>query len=272
MNTECIYSIIHFIEKNYNKLISIEELEQVSFYSYRNIQRIFKNTCGETIGAFQKRLKVENSYKLILFTKTSLSQIALEVGFENSASFSKAFKQFYGISPKEARMNKPVLFQQNEMNPTISHLEIKPEIVYIPEVKIYYNSIQSHYENAEIESLWNKFMIHNFPDNTDFYGIIADEAIITDKLNCRYDAGATKQALVNKLPSKNILGGRYAKFIHHGDYDTIGKTYKQIYGNWILSIELEFSHLPIIEHYIKHSGNTESIENYITYILIPLKK
>ena len=72
MDSDCIDNTLSFIEKNYNSPISIKDLERISFYSYRNIQRIFKYSCGETIGAYQKRLRVENAYKLILYTKKTL--------------------------------------------------------------------------------------------------------------------------------------------------------------------------------------------------------
>ena len=62
--------------------LSVKELEDISHYSYRNIQRIFKYSCGETIGAFQQRLKVENAYKRILYTQENLTSIAIEVGFD----------------------------------------------------------------------------------------------------------------------------------------------------------------------------------------------
>lgn len=53
-NLYCVYNIIHFIENNYDQEVSIKQLEEVSHYSYRNIQRIFKYTCKETIALIRK--------------------------------------------------------------------------------------------------------------------------------------------------------------------------------------------------------------------------
>ncbi|WP_228407690.1 MULTISPECIES: helix-turn-helix domain-containing protein [Chryseobacterium] len=58
------------------------------------------------MGAFQQRLKVQNAYKRILYTQESLASIAVEVGFSTIESFSKAFKQHFGMSPKEAKLTK----------------------------------------------------------------------------------------------------------------------------------------------------------------------
>lgn len=271
MEAAAIYNTIHFIESNYNKVITIKELEAVSHYSYRNIQRIFKYACGETIGAYQKRLKIERAYKLLLYTTEPLTSIALEVGFENSASFSKAFSQAYSISPSEARKNKSILFEKNKITPAIIDAWIEPEIVYETETKIYYQSTKTHYANENIEELWQKITGLSFPaSDINYYGIIADQPIITDKLKCRYDACASIQPVNGTLPSKKILGGRYAKFLHHGSYNTIEQTYYKIYAGWVLSTKLEFSPSPIIEQYIKNPGNTANELDYVTAILIPV--
>lgn len=271
MTSDCIINTINLIETRYNQVLSVKDLESISYYSYRNIQRIFKYSCGETIGAYQKRLRVEKAYKLLLYTKESLSQIAVEVGFDNISSFSKAFKQEFGVSPREARSNKVVLFKENAIVPLISSVELKPEIVYLPPLKVFYQSIQTDYANEIIETLWSKMMSWDFPKNgTEYYGIIADEPLITDKIKCRYDACASLPASDKTLPHKTILGGKYAKFLHKGSYDRIEETYTAIYAHWILSSKLEFSPSPIVEHYIKHDSNTADEKDFVTAILIPL--
>ncbi|WP_212003008.1 GyrI-like domain-containing protein [Chitinophaga sp. HK235] len=271
-NLHCVYNTLHFIEKNYDQPISIKQLEEVSHYSYRNIQRIFKYTCGETIGAYQKRLRVENAYKLMLYTKENITSIALKVGFANLSSFSKAFKQQFNCSPKEAKSNKTLLFSEADITPVESDVILQPEIIYLPSVQVYYESAFIPYENNEIELLWERFMQHEFPGTgTTYFGVIADEPLIREELDCRYDACSSVQARHETLPSKMILGGRYARFIHTGTYETIEETYKNIYSGWILESELEFDHTPIIERYIKHPDNTDTEEEQLTDILLPVK-
>lgn len=271
-NLNCIYSVINFMEKNYDQPVSVKELEEVSHYSYRNIQRIFKYSCGETIGAFQQRLKVENAYKRILYTQENLTSIAIEVGFANIASFSKAFKQHFGISPKAARLSKEKLLCGNEIIPVTSDILLEPEIVYLKPLQVYYQSIKTYYNNEEIEVLWKNFMKNNFPDSgTAYFGVIADEPLIKTEINCRYDSCSSTQSTHKKLPSKTIFGGKYARFTHMGSYETIDETYTKIYSRWIFNSGLEFSHSPIIEKYERHTEQEEHQEEQLTYILLPLK-
>lgn len=271
-NLYCVYNVLNFIENNYDQDVSIKQLEEISFYSYRNIQRIFKYTCGETIGAYQKRLRVENAYKLMLYTKENITAIALKVGFANLSSFSKAFKQHFNCSPKEAKLNKPLLFSEAGITPVESGVSLQPEIIYLPPFKVYYESAFIPYENAEIEWLWERFMQNEFPDTgTTYFGVIADDPLITEELNCRYDACSSTQASNKLLPSKMIPGGRYAQFIHSGTYETIEETYKNIYSRWMLTADLEFAPTPIIEKYLKHADNTNTKDDQQTSILLPLK-
>ncbi|NIG55836.1 GyrI-like domain-containing protein [Chitinophaga sp. Cy-1792] len=271
VNLECVYNVLHLIEQHYDQDISIKQLEAVSHYSYRNIQRIFKYTCNETIGAYQKRIRLENAYKLMLYTKDSITDIAFKVGFESLASFSKAFKECFHCSPKEAKLSKTLLFSDAGIQPVESESSLQPEIIYFPPVKVCYESAFLPYEYTMIEQLWERFLENEFPVSTAYYGIIADEPLITSELKCRYDACATEQPPNRILPSKMILGGRYAQFIHKGSYETIEETYKNIYAGWILESDLEFGHTSIIEHYIRHPDNTEAIEDQLTGILLPLR-
>lgn len=270
-NLDCVYHTLGFIEKNYDQTISIKELEEVSNYSYRNIQRIFRYTCGETIGAYQKRLRVENAYKMILYTHNSISLIALKVGFANLASFSKAFKQHFGMAPKAAKSQKTPFLAKAKIFPIEAAHLLKPEIVYVPPVTVYFKSAFIRYVHDEIELQWDKFLENVFPLNgNEFYGIVADEPLLRESLDCRYDTCSATQSQTRKLPAKTIGGGRYAQFTHHGSYETIEETYSLIYAGWILTTDLEFGHTPIIEKYIRHPDNTTSAEGQLTYIWLPL--
>lgn len=123
-----IHSVIAYIEENFDREITSREIEDISFYSYRNFQRVFMKVFGETVSGFQKRLRLENAYKKLLYTTDKVSDIALQMGYANSQSFSKAFHLQYGITPLTARKNKEYMFSpftgQGEQN-------IAYEIVYI---------------------------------------------------------------------------------------------------------------------------------------------
>jgi len=270
MNLKRIYNTRNHIEIHYNQIISISALEDISSYSYRNLQRVFYSLFKETIGAYQTRLKVENGYKKLLYSNKQISDIALEVGFADVQSFSKTFKKHFGFSPSAARNQKELLlndFHPQESIPSV----LKPEILFIPEITAYYSSCKTSYINPEIETLWDTLLENEIPAPiSDFFGIITDDIVITEKSKCTYEACIVTEAVVKNLPVKKLFGGRYARFFHHGSYETLEGTYQEIFGGWFLNHDIEISHLPVIEQYIKNDSNCDTSADYLTAIFIPL--
>ena len=269
MNLKHIYNTRNFIEMNYNQIISINSLEDISSYSYRNLQRVFYSLFKETIGAYQTRLKVENGYKKLLYSNAQISDIALEVGFADVQSFSKTFKKHFNCSPSVARNQKEALLNDIHPQETISS-NLKPEILFIPEITAYYSSCKTSYINPEIEDLWDTLLENEIPTISDFFGIITDDIVITEKSKCTYEACIVTETVIKNLPSKKLFGGKYARFLHYGSYETLEDTYQQIFGGWFLNNDIEISHLPVIEQYIKNDSNCDTPDHYLTAIFIPL--
>ncbi len=265
-----IYNTQAYIEAHYNESIAVQTLEQISFYSYRNLQRVFKSVYGETMGAYQTRLKVENAYKRIIFSSDSISDIALEVGFSDLQALRKAFTKRYGYSPSHARREKPTLLRSDLPAYSLA-APLSPTIITLPPLDIYYQSIKTDYNNFEIDQLWDRLMTYDFPHvGNQYYGVINDEPLITDSIHCRYDAGVTQSDQKGELPRKTIAGGKYAQFVHEGDYDQIDQIYDAIFSDWLLQTPLEVSEKPILEEYLKFGEHTPHKEEYITHIYIPL--
>jgi AraC family transcriptional regulator len=269
-NLNRIYDTRNYIETHYNQIISISSLEVISCYSYRNLQRIFYSLFNETIGAYQTRLKVENGYKKLLYSNKQVSDIALEVGFADLQSFSKTFKKHFGSAPTLARSKKELLLKENHPIQRIPYI-LKPEIVFIPETPVYYSSCRTSYINPEIELLWDTILKNNTAETSSgYFGVIADDIVITEKSKCNYDACIATSITIKNLAVKTIFGGKYACFFHHGSYETLEETYQQIYGGWFLDNDFEFSNTAVIEQYLKNDANCQSEADYLTAIFIPL--
>lgn len=94
---------IEYIEKNYSKDFSIDEL-----CSELNINKcyfccVFKNETGQTFINYLNNYKVEKSKELLANTNYSLLDIALSVGFNNQSYYSTVFKKLTNQSPIKYR-------------------------------------------------------------------------------------------------------------------------------------------------------------------------
>ena len=94
-----LQQVVSHIRTKYNKKVLIENLEELSNFSYRNLQRIFKAQYQETIGAYVIRVKVENSAKMLVFTSYEIKKIAEKVGYADVQSYSKSFKKPLPVVP-----------------------------------------------------------------------------------------------------------------------------------------------------------------------------
>lgn len=258
-----IQKIVDYIEENFDSEITADEIESISHYSYRNFQRIFFKIFNETISGFQKRLRLENAYKKLIYTTDKISDIAWQVGYFNIQSFSKAFKQQYQISPALARKNKQDIFSHFILDDVS---EFSYEIKYKDPVSVYCRFIKAQdYNNQEINDLWEHIENKNGV-SVPSYGIIRDQPLITERYHCRYGAAVSEISTeIAGFQKKEIFGGKYVKFTHYGAFDHILDTYRNFYRFWIKKQLFMLDHSDVIEEYL-HSETGE----IITHIYFPV--
>lgn len=89
-----------YIENNYIKSITLDELAGVAGMSKRTLIRKFKDNLGTTPIDYLLRCRVAKASSLLLAGKSTISEIAFEVGFSDSNYFSRQFKKITGLSPR----------------------------------------------------------------------------------------------------------------------------------------------------------------------------
>ncbi|WP_440068627.1 AraC family transcriptional regulator [Tenacibaculum discolor] len=276
--------LLDFLEKRFKTSIDIHEIEDISFYSYRNINRIFLALQHETIGQFLKRRKLEKAAEYLKFSDNEISDIALEIGYSDIAAFSKAFKKYFRCTPSRFRnsytlqqkITNQILEESNKKNESL----LKFEIETLPTFQMLYLQYKGNYENVKgIEKTWKQLLKYAdkrklLTDKTIVLGEVLDDDEITESINCRYNAGiilteAQKIEVEGMFKVKEVASQKYAKFIHKGSYESCFETYNTIYAHWIYEVQLEFSDAPTLEFYLNDEENT-SQEELITEIYIPV--
>lgn len=96
-------NVLSYIRKNIDKNITLEELAQVSGMSPRYFCRVFKSMTGRTPIEYVNYYRVETASQMLIATGESITEIALNCGFNDMSYFSKTFKKFKGISPSKFR-------------------------------------------------------------------------------------------------------------------------------------------------------------------------
>lgn len=90
----------YIFEQLYEK-ISLSILADYSSMNPCYLSHLFKKEVGVSISDYIQKERIEESKKLILSGKKSLVDIYVPLGFIDQSHFSKTFKKFVGITPKE---------------------------------------------------------------------------------------------------------------------------------------------------------------------------
>jgi AraC-like DNA-binding protein len=95
--------IVAYLERNLMEELRFEGLAEVAHMSPTTLRRVFRETFGCSPMAYLQQLRVKKSMLLLANPAKSISDVAFEVGFNDSGYFSRVFRQETGESPKEFR-------------------------------------------------------------------------------------------------------------------------------------------------------------------------
>ena len=94
---------LNFIEGNYQRDISIEEIADRSGLNRSYFSRLFKEMFGESPQSFLIKYRMNKASELLKHSKISIADVGQRVGYENQLHFSRAFRNVFGISPRKYR-------------------------------------------------------------------------------------------------------------------------------------------------------------------------
>ncbi|HEM3122744.1 TPA: AraC family transcriptional regulator [Streptococcus suis] len=98
-----IREAINFVERNYEKAISVDDLAQVCNLNRHYFSRLFKEQMNISPQQFIIQYRLSEACELLKNTTKTLQEIAEEIGYSNQFNFSTAFKRHYQISPNRWR-------------------------------------------------------------------------------------------------------------------------------------------------------------------------
>ncbi|MBM4761126.1 AraC family transcriptional regulator [Bacillus sp. B15-48] len=92
---------ILYIKMNFAEEVTIEEIAQQLHVHPTHLMRSFKKEMGIKLSHYRNQRRVEEAKELLIYSKLSMTDVAVMVGFKNSQYFSKIFKEEVGMTPKE---------------------------------------------------------------------------------------------------------------------------------------------------------------------------
>lgn len=91
------------MENNYSYNLRVEEYAKMTNRSVSSFKRDFEAIYKTTPGRWLMDKKLARAKKLLIDSTASIADVAFDSGFENTAHFSRMFKQKTGLTPMEFR-------------------------------------------------------------------------------------------------------------------------------------------------------------------------
>lgn len=103
LQLEYVQKVIKYVQLKYNEQITVESVAAILGLNRSYLTRLFKDATGRTIQDYILTCRMKEAKRYLSSQKNSIQYIAYAVGYNDTFTFSKAFKRYCGVSPSEFR-------------------------------------------------------------------------------------------------------------------------------------------------------------------------
>lgn len=273
--------VLDYIESNLGEPLCLEHLSRVANFSRFHFHRQFAEYVGTSVGRYILLLRLRQaSYQLAFNRQTRIIDIALDAGFENPESFTRAFRNSFGQSPSEFRRHADWESWHERYRFRIPERKkiVQVEIVDFKTTRI---AVMAHRGPSERVNdsvaqfvAWRKESGLSPKKSSRTFGVVYDNPDTTEPAEFRFDICGEVSEAVPPNPqgvvTKSIPGGRCARVRHYGSHVRIGESIYPLYRDWLPESGEELRDFPLYFHYLNLLPETPENE-LLTDIYLPLK-
>lgn len=122
-----VFEIQNYVQANYQKQISLNDLAKKLYLSNAYLSKYIKKRFGLSFLEYVNNIRLFHAVDDLLYTEKRITRIALDNGFPTTASFNKAFKEIYNMTPSAYRTNVRQQAEGDE-KPSESQAEIEKRV------------------------------------------------------------------------------------------------------------------------------------------------
>ena len=102
-NHEITKKAILYISKHFSEPLTLEEVANHVHLNPAYFSTLFKQSTGSSFKEYLNMIRIEESKRLLANTDYSIIDIAIAVGFEDQSYFSRVFKKYTCLTPRQYR-------------------------------------------------------------------------------------------------------------------------------------------------------------------------
>jgi len=249
---------------------TVESLASIACMSAFHFHRIYRAMTGESIAETVRRVRLAQAARALGESGQAVTSIALDAGYDSPQAFSRAFRQFAGVSP--------VMFQERHHALTRAKEASLSSQVRITDVPASRALALRHEGPVEtIGHTWRRL------------GAMLRDAVPLERMLGRVGMSigdpeggdsfvyhacvltGPSEPPVAGLEPMAIAGGCYASYRLVGSYGLIAATYRAMFGGWLPRSNHEFDDRPALAFYRSpwvHGDRADCV----TDVMIPIKE
>lgn len=271
--------VFDYIDRHLDEALSVEQLSGVANFSKFHFHRQFSDYAGISVARYVQLMRLRQaSYRLVFNPEARITDIALEAGFENPESFSRAFKNTFGQTPSHFR-KEPAWQPWHEHYRTVKRKEglvmKEVQVVDFPETPV---AVLEHWGSPQLANnsvrTFCRWRQDTGLSGGETYGIVYEDPATVDPDAFHFDICGTMIGSIPVNPlgivHKTIPAGRCAVVRHHGTRDNLGEAAHYLYRDWLPSSGEEPRDFPLFLHYLNFFPDVPEHE-LITDVYLPLK-
>ncbi|MEX1306891.1 MAG: AraC family transcriptional regulator [Eubacteriales bacterium] len=287
-----INRVLDYIERNIEKSFTLNELAEVSAFSPYHFSRVFAGVMGEALFSYIRRLKLEKAKSwLIAVPKKSITEIALDFGFNDSSDFARAFKRSYGVSASRYRKMrnqsqekiKQMLYngEKSSKESETMDLDYQVEVKSVEAMEtVYLRHIGSYKELAKkFQHMMGRLFAYGQQNNllnehTKLLAVYHDDHSVTQEKNLRTSVCLTvpNGTKVDEafgqmtLPAATYAIGHF--ILDNGEQ--MAAAWQTLFGQWLPNSGYQPDDGPVFEAYL-NDPNTHPEKKQLIDIYLPVK-
>lgn len=102
-----VLEVANYVQHHLSEAITTGQVADALYLSRAYLSRKFKAVTGESLTDFVLKEKTEEAKRLLRYTDKSLTAISAYLGFSSPSHFSRVFRKYAGIRPRDYRAQRP---------------------------------------------------------------------------------------------------------------------------------------------------------------------
>lgn len=266
--------VVDHVYTHLDEPLDLMRLAELAHLSPHHWHRVYHALCGETLAATVKRLRLHRAAGWLAATDWPVDEVARRAGYPNLQSFTRLFKDVYGLPPARYR----AAGQHTEFAPlqadtgTAHPVEIRHEpaldVIAIDHVGPYMQIGQA------FDALFGRAAaLGLIRPGVRMLGRFLDDPTSVPESDLRAQAclaGAADGEVAAPLRRLTLPAGDCAVLVHTGPYATMGAAYRWLFGTWLANSGREPADAPVVEEYLNSPRDTAPAD-LVTHIRLPLR-